>query len=197
MIRRLVLWLGLVVVMTTPIIDAGFSPLLQWRDPVYILGGFAGIVGLVLLVAQPLLVIDAVPGVPGRRGHVWVGGVLVLAVLIHVGALWITSPPDVIDVLLFRSPTPFGIWGAAALWAVFAVTALGIFRQHVPQRIWRVAHTGAATIIVFATALHAWLIKGTMGLWSKGAIVLIVILVFMLCLKKRRIWRVMPARRRM
>ena len=32
---------------------------------------------------------------------------MAVAVVIHVAGLWITSPPDMIDALLFTSPTPF------------------------------------------------------------------------------------------
>jgi hypothetical protein len=47
--------------------------------------------------------------------------VLVVAVVVHVGGLWITSPPDMIDALLLTSPTPFSAFGVIAMWAIFAV----------------------------------------------------------------------------
>lgn len=40
--------------------------------------------------------------------------------ILHVVGLWVTSPPDVIDALLFWSPTPFSFCGVVAMWAVFA-----------------------------------------------------------------------------
>ena len=82
---------------------------------------------MALLLVQPLLVAGYLPGLPrsrGRRMHRWVGGGLIAAVVIHVAALWLTSPPDVIDALLFVSPTPFSAWGVIAMWAVFAAAAL-------------------------------------------------------------------------
>jgi hypothetical protein len=81
-----------------------------WRGPVYIVAGFAGIVGLGVMLFQPLLVggyVPGLPGRPGRRAHRWIGGVPVVAVVIHRAGLWITTPPDMIDALLFTSPTPF------------------------------------------------------------------------------------------
>ena len=73
-----------------------------------------------------------------------------LTVIVHVAGLWLTSPPDVIDVLLFRSPTPFSAWGAIAMWAVFAAAlwaALGCTFGIVP-------HLAAATLGM-AAILHA------------------------------------------
>ncbi|MEH6739684.1 MAG: ferric reductase, partial [Sulfitobacter sp.] len=112
--KKAVVWAVLVLVIAVPIIAAARSPLLAWRDPIYILAGFAGVVGMALLLVQPLLIAGYIPGLPktrGRRVHRWIGGSVVLAVTIHVAALWVTSPPDVVDALLFVSPTPFSIWG--------------------------------------------------------------------------------------
>jgi len=63
--------------------------------------GFAGIVGLALLLIQPLLIGGYLPGPSpsrARRLHPWFGGLLVAAVVLHVGALWITSITVVISV---------------------------------------------------------------------------------------------------
>src|SRR6185436_19721172 len=96
-----VIWAALAVAICVPIAAAATSPLLEWRDAIYIVAGFAGIIALGLLLVQPLLVGGYLPGPSAyraRRVHRWVGGLLVAAVAIHVGALWITSPQDVIDV---------------------------------------------------------------------------------------------------
>ena len=122
-------WAALALAIGIPLVAAARSPLLQWRDPIYILAGFAGVLGLALILVQPLLILGALPGLPARRAHRWVGATLVALVLIHVGGLWITSPPDVIDVLLFRSPTPFAIWGVIAMWALFAAALLASVRR--------------------------------------------------------------------
>ena len=115
-----------------PIGAAAASPLLAWRAPIYIAAGFAGIVGLALLLIQPLLIGGYLPGPSpsrARRLHPWFGGLLVAAVVLHVGALWITSPQDVIDVLLFQSPTPFSVWGVIAMLAIFVTALLAALRR--------------------------------------------------------------------
>ena len=112
--RVTLIWVALAAAVCVPIAAAAASPLLAWRDPVYILAGFAGIVALGLMLVQPLLIGGYLPGLPayrGRRAHHWIGGALVVAVVVHVGGLWITSPPDMIDALLFASPTPFSPLG--------------------------------------------------------------------------------------
>ena len=108
------------------------QPLLAWREPIYITAGFAGVISMCLLLIQPLLADRLLPGltpVAGRHWHRWCGLALVAAILIHVGGLWITSPPDVIDALLFVSPTPFSAWGVIAMWAAFGAAFLGLFSQ--------------------------------------------------------------------
>ena len=111
--RSTLIWAALAVAVAVPVAAATASPLLAWRDPVYIAAGFAGIAAMALMLIQPLLAGGYLPGLPAIRGrflHRWTGAVLVAAVVGHVAGLWITSPPDVIDALLFRSPTPFSAW---------------------------------------------------------------------------------------
>lgn len=156
--------------------------MLAWRDPIYILGGFAGIVGLCVLLFQPLLAAGSLPGLLlhlGRKIHRWTGAALVVLVLVHVSALWITSPPDVIDVLLFRSPTPFAIWGVIAMWAVFAAALLAALRRRLRlrPRVWRITHVSFAIVIVLGTVVHAVLIEGAMEPVSKIALCALVVLV--------------------
>jgi MFS family permease len=117
--RVTLIWALLAAAIFVPIAAAAASPLLAWRGPVYILAGFAGIIALGVMLFQPLLIGGYLPGLSGRiarRAHHWIGGALVVAVVIHVGGLWITSPPDMVDALLFSSPTRFwphcaGDWG--------------------------------------------------------------------------------------
>ncbi len=175
--RPVLIWGGLGVMILWPVVMALRSPLLQWRDPIYIVAGFAGVLAMVLLVIQPLLASGRLPGLCGFRGrrmHRWFGATLVLAIIIHVGGLWITSPPDVIDALLFTSPTPFSAWGVIAMWAVFATGLLALWRKHLRFRTWRALHMSLAAIIVVGCVVHALLIEGTMGTVSK--IVLSVLL---------------------
>ncbi|MEV8467611.1 ferric reductase [Fluviibacterium sp. DFM31] len=188
-LRGPLVWTALALAIATPLIAAAQSPLLQWRDPIYIAAGFAGIAGLALLLVQPLLIAGALPGVPVRRVHIWCGAGLVLAVVLHVGGLWITSPPDVVDVLLFRSPTPFSVWGAVAMWAVFAAALLAALQKRIGLRLWRLGHSLAAVLILTGTVVHALLIQGTMEEVTKAVFCLFVLSAGALALRKRRVWR--------
>jgi len=178
--RATLIWVALAVAVCVPIAAAAANPLLAWRGPVYILAGFAGIVGLGVLLFQPLLIGGYLPGLSGRigrRAHRWIGGALVAAVAIHVAGLWITSPPDMIDALLLVSPTPFSPFGVIAMWAIFAVALLAALRRRLGlrPRTWRVAHISLAIIIVAGTAVHAVLIEGAMETISKAALCALVL----------------------
>jgi len=171
---------GLTAGVGVPIAAAAASPLLAWRDPVYILAGFAGIIALGVMLLQPMLIGGYLPGLPariGRRAHRWIGGALVLAVMIHVGGLWIASPPDMIDALFFSSPTPFSLWGVIAMWAIVAVAFLAALRGRLGlrPRMWRTAHMLLATVIVVGSVVHAILIEGTMETVSKAALCALVL----------------------
>src|ERR1700751_1908354 len=101
--KATLIWAPLVTAICVPIAFAAASPLLAWRGPIYILAGFAGIVALGLALVQPLLIAGYLPGLSalrGRRVHRWMGGALVVAVVVLVGGLWTPSPPDMIDALL-------------------------------------------------------------------------------------------------
>src|ERR1700743_3583307 len=140
--RATLIWVALALAVFVPIAAAAMSPLLAWRGPVYILAGFAGIAGLCILLFQPLLIagyLPALSGPIGRRAHRWIGGALVVAVVIHVAGLWITSPPDMIDALLLTSPTPFSAFGVIAMWAILAVALLVAlrWRSGLRPRTWR------------------------------------------------------------
>ncbi len=170
-VRALLIWTGLGLALILPLALAASSEYLAWRDPFYIVAGFAGILALCLALVQPLLVRGWLPGLRltrGRRLHRATGALLVAAVVIHVAGLWATSPPDVIDALLFRSPTPFSIWGVGAMWAVFAAALLAVLRRRLPPRVWRFSHTVLAGLVVLAGAVHALLIEGTMEPVSKA-----------------------------
>lgn len=174
-------WAALAAVIGLPLALAAFSPLLEYRDPVYIIAGFAGIVALGLLLVQPLLIAGDLPGLQAyraRRVHRWIGAVLVVAVLIHVGGLWITSPPDMIDALTFTSPTPFSPFGVVAMWAIFAVALLAAFRRRwrLRPRTWRISHVSLAVVIVVGSVVHGLLIEGTMETMSKIALSALVVL---------------------
>ena len=125
--KTLLIWIALGIAVLGPIVLSLNSPLLAWRDPVYIAAGLSGALALALLLFQPLLAIGALPRVgllTGRRVHRWLGAGLTIFIVLHVAGLWVTSPPDVIDALLFRSPTSFSLWGVIAMWAVFGTAFL-------------------------------------------------------------------------
>jgi hypothetical protein len=174
---KVVFWVGLMLATGIPLAAAVTSPLLAWRDPVYILAAFSGVVALALLLVQALLMARVVPDVPpprARRFHRRVGAGLVAAVVIHVGGLWITSPPDVIDALLFASPALFSVWGVLAMWALLATAVLAVLRRRLRWRHWRHAHLGLAVVAVAGTVAHALPIEGTMEHVSKIALCLLV-----------------------
>lgn len=192
MARVTLIWAVLATAICVPIAAAAASPLLAWRGAVYILAGFAGIVAMGVMLFQPLLIGGYLPGLSariGRRAHRWIGGALVVAVVIHVGGLWITSPPDMIDALLFSSPTPFSPWGVIAMWAIFAVALLAALRRRLGPRTWRVAHTLLAIVIVAGSAVHAILIEGTMETVSKAALCTLVLAATTKVMADLRVWR--------
>lgn len=192
-LRALLIWAILATILAVPLLAAVASPLLQWRQPVYIVAGFAGITAMALLLLQPLLAGGYMPGVSGLRGrrvHRWTGLLLVGAIILHVGGLWLTSPPDVIDALLFRSPTPFSVWGVIAMWAVFAAAFLAAFRRSLAlsPRLWRRLHSLLAMVIVAGSVVHALLIEGTMETYSKAALCALAVAATVKVIFDLKIW---------
>lgn len=179
--RALLTWGGLLCLLLVPPSAAAFSPLTAWRDLIYIVAGLAGILALSLVVLQLLLIggfVPAAKGLRARRVHKWVGFLLVAAVSIHLIGLWITSPPDVVDALLFRSPTPFSAWGVFALWSVFAALLMVLLRTRlaIRPRNWRRIHVGLALVTGVGSVVHTALIQGTMEAVSKTGVCLLLML---------------------
>jgi predicted ferric reductase len=194
LVRATLIWAALAAAVVVPLAAAAASPLLAWRDPLYIAAGFAGVIALALMLVQPLLMGGYLPGLSalrGRRAHRWIGGALVAAVVIHVGGLWITSPPDVIDALLFTSPTPFSAWGVIAMWAILAVALLAALRHRLRlgPRTWRIAHMSLAAVIVVGTVVHGILIEGTMETVSKAALCALILAATIKVMADLRVWR--------
>lgn len=176
--RGVLIWSGLGLAVLIPVGAAAFSPLLAWRDPAYVIAGFAGVIGLAALLVQPVVALGGLPGLTGprwRRVHRPVGAVLVGLIVVHVGGLWITSPPDVIDALLFRSPTPFAAFGVVAMWAAFATAGLAAARRKLAPHIWRRVHRALAGIIVLGTVIHAMQIEGTMEPVTKAGLCALIL----------------------
>ena len=189
--RAVLIWGALCLAILIPIALAATSPQLAWRGPAYIAAGFAGVAGLGLLLIQPLLIGGWLPGYRGPRGrrlHRWTGLALILAIVVHVGGLWLTSPPDVVDALTFTSPTPFSDWGVIAMWALFAAAALALLRRRAPVRIWRIGHSMLVAAAVICTVVHAFLIIGTMETVSKLALSALVIAVTAKVIYDLRAW---------
>lgn len=190
--RTALTWGSLAAAVVIPLIMAAASPLLAWRQPVYIIGGFAGIAALAMLLLQPLLAGRYLPLNPqqSRRIHRVIGMCLVAAILLHVVGLWITSPPDMIDALTFTSPTPFSAWGVIAMWTLFAAALVAGLRRKLrwrPQR-WRWTHATLAAITVGGSIVHAMLIEGAMETVTKTALctlVLVATLKLLYDLRKR------------
>lgn len=187
---RILLLCLLLIIAAVPVWLAAQSPLLAWREPVYIAAGFAGVLGLAVMLFQPLLALGELPGAAGTVGrglHRVIGATLLALVVVHVGGLWITSPPDVIDALLFVSPTPFSAWGVIAMWAVFAAAAMAALRRRIRPALWRRAHAAVVTVIVLGTVVHALLIQGTMEWASKVVLCLAVVVALLRALVLRRL----------
>jgi predicted ferric reductase len=173
-------WGSAAVVMLVPVAVAAFSPYLAARNIPYIVGGFAGIVGLSLLFLQPLLpagYFAGSEGPAGRRWHRWLGVAIVVAVMLHVSGLYLASPEDTIDALLLVSPTPFSVYGVTAMWGVVATAILVLFRRRLGLRhsVWRLVHNGLAAFVVVATVTHALQIEGAMEPVSKGILCMAVV----------------------
>jgi len=192
--RITLIWVALAAAICVPIAAAAASPLLAWRDPVYILASFAGIIALGLVLVQPLLIGGYLPGLSayrGRRTHHWIGGALVVAIVVHVSGLWITSPPDMIDALLFTSPTPFSPFGVIAMWAIFTVALLAALRRRLGlrARTWRIVHVPLAVVIVAGSVVHAMLVEGTMETLSKATLCALVLGATIKVMADLRVWR--------
>lgn len=178
--RKAFVWIFAITAVCVPLAFSAFSPQLAWRGPVYITACFAGVIGLGLMLFQPLLAGGFLPGLNqlrSRRAHRLIGTFLVFAVVVHIVGLWLTSPPDVIDVFLFRSPTPFSVWGVVAMWALFITALLAALRRrlHLRPIHWSLMHRLLVVVIVIGTVVHALLIEGVMETASKAILCLLVL----------------------
>lgn len=176
----IIIWVALLMLIAVAILLAANSPLLAWREPMYIVAGFAGVLAMAVLLLQPLLANKQFAGLPAlsaQRFHRWNGLLLVLLVVVHVIGLWITSPPDVIDALLFRSATQFSVWGVLAMWCVFITAIFALFRRRLKIRpnTWKLIHLVLAIVIVVCSVVHALLIDGTMEIFSKSLLAISVL----------------------
>jgi predicted ferric reductase len=205
-LRAMLIWTGLAALMAVPVAVAAASPFLAYRNLPYILGGFAGIVCLSLLLAQPLLAAGYLPGLrlpQSRRWHRWTGAAIVVCVVVHIAGLYVTSPPDTLDALLLVSPTPFSVYGVTAMWGIVITAVLVALRRRlrVGYPAWRLVHNAIALVVVVATVIHAVQIEGAMGIASKWVLCIAVLLATVVALLDVRIvrplqrWRAQAPRR--
>ena len=130
--RVTLIWAALAAAIGVPIAAAAVSPLLEWRGPVYILAGFAGIVALGLMLVQPLLIGGYLPGLPAR-----IGTARTSLDRRHAGRSDGDPRRRPLDHqsarhdrrASFASPTPFSPFGVIAMWAIFAVALLAALRR--------------------------------------------------------------------
>lgn len=193
-LRSYLIWLAVGIAVLVPIIAAATSPLLAYRSAVYIGSGFAGIIAMALMLVQPLLAGGYLPGFTryrARRVHQWIGTAIVVAVILHIVGLYLTSPPDVIDALLFDSPTPFSNWGVIAMWAILVVALMVVLRDRIGfrPRIWRMVHTGLVSVIVIGTVTHAVLIEGSMEIITKVALSALLVIATLKVIAELRLGR--------
>jgi MFS family permease len=198
--RAVLIWAVVAGTIVGSLAVAAKSPLLAWRGPIYVVAGFAGVLALTLVLLQPLLAAGYLPGLPvprGRQVHRWVGVALVAAIAVHVVGLWLTSPPDVVDALLFDSPTPFSAWGVVAMWAAFAAAFLAALRRplRIRPRLWRLGHTGLVVLVAVGGGVHALLIDGTMGSVSKLVLCALMVGATAIALFDLRTWRLLTRRK--
>ena len=192
-VRSILIWGALAGVAALPVIVAAQSEYLQYRSTIYVAAGFAGILALALLLVQPLLAAGLLPGLTiptGRRLHRRIGGVLAVAVALHISGLWLTSPPDMIDALTFTAPTAFSAFGVVAMWALIAAGLLALLRKtlRLRPRVWRLAHTAAVVVVAGGSVAHAVMVEGTMGRGSKTLICGALIATLALAVRRLRPW---------
>lgn len=201
--KALFIWAVLAACMAVPVGIAATDKLLLSRDVFWIIGGLAGSSALALLLIQPLLAAGYLPFTSllmARRWHRWVGGLIVMAVGLHVGSLYLSSPEDTMDALLLVAPTSFSVYGVIGLASVALTAILVAFRLRSGLRYaaWRILHNALGLAVVVSTIAHAMLIDGAMGPISKAVLCALVsiatsIVLFRTHVKKRRTAMTPPA----
>jgi predicted ferric reductase len=90
--------------------------------------------------------------------HRWLGGLTVLFVAAHIGALIADSfvAFDLVDALVpFAAGWKPGAvaWGVVAFWLLLAIEVTSLLMRRIPKRIWRAVHLSSYGLAVAAT-LH-------------------------------------------
>lgn len=168
-------WLGVAGAMTVPVALAVASPYLAYRNPAYILGGFAGIVCLALLLIQPLLAAGYLPGlspVQARRWHRR-AGVGDRAVRGDPCRRPVRDQPARHDrrAVAGRADPVLGLRGGGDVEPLPGRRLVPLRRRtRLGPRGWSLLHNLLALVVVVATALHAVQIEGAMEPVSKTAL---------------------------
>lgn len=192
--RRTPWALGLLaaLIALVPLLLSALSPLQTTRDVLWITGSLAGVASMSLLFLQPLWLLASsfTRYTRARHWHRWGGVAIVAAVLLHVGALYVTSPPDVLDALLFVSPTPFSVYGVTGLIAVLLLAVLSAWRMAGGRNTarWRMAHGMLGMVVVVLGGVHAWLIDGTMSPASKLILALAALVTMLVGMRRFVRW---------
>lgn len=186
-------WIVFAACLCVPIVLTAMSPLLAWRNWIYILAGFAGVLALTFIVLQPLLAAKVLPNLSAthqRKLHRVVGAAIASCVAVHIIGLWVTSPPDMVDALLFRAPTLFSVWGVVAMWALLATSLLAVLRGNlrVAPRIWQRTHISVAIIAIVASISHVLPVQGAMEQTSKLMICAAAFAAALMAVVKLKIW---------
>ena len=90
--------------------------------------------------------------------HRWLGGLTVLFVAAHIGALIADSfvAFDLVDALVpFAAGWKPGAvaWGVVAFWLLLAIEVTSLLMRRIPKRVWRAVHLSSYGLAVMAT-LH-------------------------------------------
>ena len=161
-IARPLVWLASAGLVALPLLVAGTSPLQEGREPIWILGGLAGVAAMPLLVIQGLLPTGRLARLaPSLRWHRVLGYGVLLAVLVHVGALYLYSPEDITDALLFLAPA-YSKFGVIAAWCLVFAVLVAVLRRRLGlgHATWRIVHGLLALITVGTAVAHTVMAYG-------------------------------------
>jgi hypothetical protein len=191
--RSLLVWVVVAIAICVPIAAAAASPLLAWRQPVYIIAGFAGIAAMALLLLQPLLGSRSAAGTDalGARASSIAGSVR--RSVRPRGASRrraLGDQPARCDrcAHVFVADTIFRMGRDRHVGAVWRCASLAGFRHRLRPRLWRRVHTALALVIVAGSIVHALLIDGTMETVSKVALCALVLVATLKAVAGARAW---------
>ncbi|MBL7253535.1 hypothetical protein [Paractinoplanes lichenicola] len=158
-------WLAL----TSSHLDAGPAAL--------VVSAVAAAVATVLIAFQPLLAVLARSRPAAFRGHLALGLAALVLVLVHVAALWLLSPEDVLFAISPDGPTRARMAVLATV-ALVIVVVLGIVRRwssYAPQAT-RILHAFFGSLTLLLGVGHAVLTDGALDGPGTAALLLLAAL---------------------